>query len=219
MASPRVEGIVGRIFRTTVADNVLGTGSEADVRVGKIFPILALQSGPDPLHIGFGVQVSGRFSLHDPQNTFISNDWWVGFNLTKKWSAWDGTIQLYHESSHLDDEYAELSGVSRQGWTREVAEGWLGYHTGSLRFSGTLAYVLQGIPNLPGVSGGAGVDWLGPTFWALGGPVQLVAGVFVESASQTSGQLSTMGREHPGLGHLHHRLRRRIYPTPILPIT
>ena len=63
LASPQVEGFVARLVRTTVADNPLGTGAEGDVRIGKIFPFLALEGGERPLHLGVGVVVSGRFSL------------------------------------------------------------------------------------------------------------------------------------------------------------
>jgi len=52
LASPQVEGLVGRIVETSVSDNVLGPGTEGDVRTGKIFRLLALQRVQSSPYLG-----------------------------------------------------------------------------------------------------------------------------------------------------------------------
>ncbi len=179
LASPQVEGLVGRVVQTSVADNPLGTGAEGDVRIGKIFPLLALEGGNNPLHVGFGVQVTGRFSLHDARSSLLSSDWWVGLNLTKQWAKWDATLQLFHESSHLGDELAAL---------------WVGRRLGAFHLTGSASRVLHREPHLPPLAAALGLDWFGPSFGLGAIPVQLIAGVFGDAAEQTRWHVSVMGR-------------------------
>ena len=73
--------------------------------------------------LGFGTQVYGRFSLGDRKSALISNDWVVGINTTAVLGAWRLTGEVYHESSHLGDEYGDRFGASRLDWTREVVGG------------------------------------------------------------------------------------------------
>ena len=73
------------------------------------------------MSLGFGTQVYGRFSLQDPKSALISNDWVVGLNTTASLGAWTLTGEVYHESSHLGDEYGDRFDVDRLDWTREVA--------------------------------------------------------------------------------------------------
>lgn len=194
LASPQVEGFVGRVVETSVSDNTLGPGTEGDIRIGKIFPVVALQGGKDPLHLGLGVQVTGRFSLHDSKSSLLSNDWWVGFNLTKQWAKWDATLQLYHESSHLGDELVENAGITRRDWTREVTAIWIGRRLGPFHLTGSVSRVLQGKPDLPPMAAAVGLDWYGPRFTVAGNPIQVVAGAFGDAAEQTDWRLSVMGR-------------------------
>ena len=93
--------------------------------------------------LGFGTQVYGRFSLGDRKSALISNDWVVGLNTTAVLGAWRLTGEVYHESSHLGDEYGDRFGASRLDWTREVVAAWLTYGTGPLRVTGNLSYVLD----------------------------------------------------------------------------
>ena len=120
-ASPRVHGLVGRLISARRGDSDFGREPEAEVGVGENFPVLALRRGPRPVSLGFGTQVYGRFSLGDRKSALISNDWVVGLNTTASLGAWTLTGELYHESSHLGDEYGDRFDADRLDWTREVA--------------------------------------------------------------------------------------------------
>ena len=123
-ASPRVHGLVGRVLSAGHGDSRFGSEGEAEVALGENLPVLALQQGRQPIVLGFGSQVYARFSLSDSKSALISNDWVVGFNGTATVDHWAFTLELYHESSHLGDEYEDRFNATRLDWTREVAVGW-----------------------------------------------------------------------------------------------
>jgi len=123
-ASPRVHGLVGRLLSARHGDSRFGSEGEAEVALGENLPVLAVKQGQRPITLGFGSQVYARFSLSDSKSALISNDWVVGFNGTATVAAWALTLELYHESSHLGDEYEDRFNATRLDWTREVAVGW-----------------------------------------------------------------------------------------------
>ena len=194
-ASPRVHGIVGRLLSARRGDSRFGPESEAEVALGENFPVLALREGPRPISLGFGTQVYGRFSLGDRKSALISNDWVVGLNTTAALGAWTLTGEIYHESSHLGDEYGDRFDASRLDWTREVAAAWVSYGPGVVRLTGNLSYVLIDELDLERPGAALGVDYVGrPVGRFFGGRVRPAAGVFFEGAAATSWRISGSAR-------------------------
>jgi hypothetical protein len=194
-ASPRVHGIVGRLISARRGESDFGRESEAEVGIGENFPVVALQRGPRPVTLGFGTQVYGRFSLGDRKSALISNDWVVGINTTAVLGAWRLTGEVYHESSHLGDEYGDRFGASRLDWTREVVGVWLTYGTGPLSVTGNLSYVLIDELDLDRPGAALAADWEGRPFGSfLGGPVRPVGGVFFEGTAATSWRVSSSAK-------------------------
>jgi hypothetical protein len=194
-ASPRVHGLVGRILSARRGESDFGREAEAEVGVGENFPVLALRRGPRPVTLGFGTQVYGRFSLSDRKSALISNDWVVGLNTTAELGTWSVTGEVYHESSHLGDEYSDRFGATRIDWTREVAAAWVTYGSGPVRVTGNLSYVL--VDQLPLRRPGAALaaDFRGrPIGSFLGGPVRPLAGVFFEGAAATHWRISSSAK-------------------------
>lgn len=191
LATPRVAGFAGRLITESIGDDQFGDEREADVTIGEDFPLLALRRGPRPITLGFGVQASGRFSLDDSKSALISNDWQVGFNIFADLSPWVIDLQLYHESSHLGDEYIKRFGASRLDWTREVLMAWVGYETGKVRLMVSTGNVLVDELDLSPWLASAGLDFRGGAFTVLGQRAHLIAGVFGEGASETDWRLST----------------------------
>lgn len=191
LATPRVAGFAGRLISESIGDDQFGDEREADVTIGEDFPLLALRRGPRPITLGFGVQASGRFSLDDSKSALISNDWQVGFNIFADLSPWVIDLQLYHESSHLGDEYIKRFGASRLDWTREVLMAWVGYETGKVRLMVSTGNVLVDELDLSPWLASAGLDFRGGAFTVLGQRAHLIAGVFGEGASETDWRLST----------------------------
>lgn len=195
LASPRVHGIVGRLLSARRGDSQFGREPEAEVALGENFPVFALRRGPRPVSLGFGTQVYGRFSLGDRKSALISNDWVVGLNTTAALGAWTLTGEIYHESSHLGDEYGDRFDASRLDWTREVAGAWVSYGPGAVRVTANLSYVLIDELDLKRPGAALGVDYEGRSVGSFfGGRIRPTAGIFFEGAAATSWRISSSAR-------------------------
>ncbi len=194
LASPRTTGLTGRVLFLSRGESLFGDEREAEAILGQEFPLFALRRGSRPLTLGFGVHAYGRFSLDDSKSSLISTDWIVGFTVQKKLPAWDLTLQVYHESSHLGDEYAEGFNARRLDWSRAVMAGWVGYRAGPVRITGNLNRVVIDQLKLPAWGASLGVDWQGTAGQVAGVPVRPLAGVFVEGWSATDWTLSPTAR-------------------------
>jgi hypothetical protein len=193
-ASPRVYGLVGRVLSAHRGDSRFGQEHEGEVVVGENFPLVTLQGGPDPIVLGFGSQVYGRFSLSDSKSALISTDWVVGINSTALFSPFAITLELFHESSHLGDEYGDRFPGDRVDWTRGVLAGWTSYMTGPWRFTVGGSYVLVDELRLPAAAGSLGIDFRGKSRRLLGGQVRPIAGIFTEAGAATKWRLSNSAK-------------------------
>jgi hypothetical protein len=89
-------------------DDPSGEGTSiASVGVGDSFGLLRV-GGPSPGE-GFQIDVVGsifaQFDLGAPSNDLINADYIIGFPLTFRRSGFSVRAKLYHQSSHLGDEY------------------------------------------------------------------------------------------------------------------
>jgi hypothetical protein len=194
-ASPRVHGMVGRIISARRGESGFGREPEAEVGIGENFPVLALRRGDRPVTLGFGTQVYGRFSLGDRKSALISNDWVVGLNTTALLGAWRLTGEIYHESSHLGDEYGDRFNATRLDWTREVVGAWITYGPGPLRVTGNLSYVLIDELDLDRPGAALAADYEGRPFGSfLGAQVRPVGGVFFEGTAATNWRISSSAK-------------------------
>jgi hypothetical protein len=188
-ASPRVHGIAARVLSARRGDSRFGNEAEAEVALGENFPIVALRRGDHPITLGLGSQVYARFSLHDKKSALISNDWVVGLNGTALLGAWAFTLEVYHESSHLGDEYEDHFDAKRVDWTREVLGGWVSYSVGPWRISGSGSYALRDELRLSRPGASFGVDFRPPR-----GPgsetVRPVGGIYLDASAATSWRMS-----------------------------
>ena len=193
-ASPRVHGFVGRLISARRGDSRFGREQEGEAVLGENFPLVSLKGGRRPIVLGFGSQVYGRFSLTDPKSSLISTDWVVGVNTTAVLDAWALTLEVYHESSHLGDEYGNRFPTDRLDWTREVLAGWASYTAGVWRFTGGASYVLDDQLRLPAPGGSFGVDYHGRPRGALAGSVRPIAGLFLQADAATSWRVSSSAK-------------------------
>jgi hypothetical protein len=193
-ASPRVHGLVGRVISARRGDSRFGQEQEGEVVLGENFPLVSLKGGRQPIVLGIGSQVYGRFSLTDPKSALISTDWVVGINATAALDRWALTLELYHESSHLGDEYGDRFPADRLDWTREVLASWLSYREGVWRFTAGASYVLDDQLQLPAPGGSLGLDYHGRSRPGLTGHVRPIAGVFVQADAATKWRMSTSAK-------------------------
>jgi hypothetical protein len=188
-ASPRVHGLAARVISARRGDSRFGEEAEAEVALGENFPVLALRRGDRPITLGFGSQVYARFSLTDGRDALISNDWVVGLNGTAIFGAWAFTVETYHESSHLGDEYEDRFDAKRLDWTREVLAAWASYTSGSWRIMGSARYALRDELRLQRPGGSFGLDFRPPRLNGHG-TIRPVGGVYYEADAATSWRVS-----------------------------
>jgi hypothetical protein len=188
-ASPRVYGLAGRIISAQRGDSRFGKEAEAEVALGENFPVLAIRRGDRPITLGFGSQVYARFSLTDGKDALISNDWVVGLNSTAIFGAWAFTVETYHESSHLGDEYEDRFDAKRLDWTREVVAAWASYTSGPWRIMGSASYALRDELRLERPGGSFGLDFRPPRRNAQGA-IRPVGGVYFDASAATSWRVS-----------------------------
>jgi hypothetical protein len=193
-ASPRVHGMVGRVISVRRGDSRFGEQREGEAVLGENFPIVALKRGTNPVVLGFGSQVYGRFSLADAKSSLISIDWLAGFNTSAYLGKWSLTLELYHESSHLGDEYGERFQIGRLDWSREVMTGWLTYGAGQWRFTGGASYVFQDGLELPRPAASLAIDFRGRVRPDGSSSLQPLMGLFTEATSATGWRMSNSAK-------------------------
>lgn len=194
-------GLAGRLLDASIGDNQFGPEREAEAAIGEDFPVFALRQGPRPITLGFGVEVFGRFSLDDSKSSMISNDWFVGLNTHFDLHPWELDLQVYHESSHLGDEYSATFNAKRLDWTREVLAAWIGYRTGPIRIMGSVNRVLIDELELEPWGGSLGLDYRVHAFHMGGQEVAVIAGIFGEATGASSWRVSNsakLGLAFPG---------------------
>jgi hypothetical protein len=193
-ASPRVYGVVGRLISTRRGESRFGNEREAEVVLGENVPLVAIRQGPRPIILGIGSQVYGRFSLDDSKTALISVDWVAGLNATALLGPLAATMELYHESSHLGDEYGDRFEAVRVDWSREVVAGWATYGAGRWRVTGGISYVLYDGLSLPKTGAAFGIDYGGGRNPALSRAVEPVMGLYVDAAAATDWRLSNSAK-------------------------
>jgi hypothetical protein len=188
-ASPRVHGIAARVLSARRGDSRFGEEAEAEVALGENFPVVALRGGANPIALGLGSQVYARFSLHDKKSALISNDWVVGLNGTALFGAWTFTLEAYHESSHLGDEYEDRFNAKRVDWTREVVGAWVSYGPGPWRLSASGSYALRDELKLGRAGGSLGLDYRPARHSGRGG-IRPVGGIYLDASAATNWRVS-----------------------------
>jgi hypothetical protein len=188
-ASPRVHALAARVISARRGDSRFEEEVEAEVALGENFPVLALRRGDRPITLGFGSQVYARFSLTDGRDALISNDWVVGLNVTASFDAWAFTVETYHESSHLGDEYEDRFDAERLDWIREVLAVWASYTSGSWRVTGSARYALRDELRLQRAGGSFGLDFRPPRLNGRAA-IRPVGGVYLEANAATSWRVS-----------------------------
>jgi len=110
---------------------------------------LARWGGPRP---GEGLQISieggvfAQFDLNTPSYDLINADYTVGLPLTFRRGLVSGRVRVYHQSSHLGDEFVLASRIPRENFSFESGEALLSADAGPLRVYAGGEYMWNGTP-------------------------------------------------------------------------
>jgi hypothetical protein len=77
----------------------------AAVSFGETFALYRDQIGPAWWEVGVQAGVFAFFDLDAPSKDLVNADYLVGFPLSARYAGWSGMLRLFHQSSHLGDEF------------------------------------------------------------------------------------------------------------------
>lgn len=103
--------------------------------------------GNDGWQIGFSAAVFAQFDLHAPSMELVNADYTVGIPLTYRRSGFSARTRLYHQSSHLGDEYILRTSPERVNLSYEALEILLSYDLGHWRGYGGGEYLFNREPD------------------------------------------------------------------------
>lgn len=189
-AAPGPSGIVGRVIWVRRPETQFGPEQEGDVAIGENVPVLRLGRGETPSFLGLTIRVTGRFSLDDPKSSLISNDWVVGAHAVTDRGPTRWALELFHESSHLGDEYAERFGARRSDWSREALAGWVRHRVGSFNVTGHGSYTVLGGRGVAPAAAGLGLGYRSPRR----GTIVPEVAIFSEALQEAGWKFTTSAR-------------------------
>lgn len=140
----------------------------------------------DGYQIGVAAGMFSQFNMSTPHSNLTNTDYLVGVPITARWGAISARLWVYHQSSHLGDDFLLTTPrmINQVGVSFEAAEALLSYTTGGLRIYGGPGYIFHTVSPMDRIILQGGAELRGePSF--LGGSAQLslapVAGVDVRS--------------------------------------
>jgi len=113
------------------------------VGLGQTIPLVHSASW----EVAIAAGVFSQFSMASATNDLINTDYRVGLPLTYRHGAFATRFQLYHQSSHLGDEYLLHTGARRTDLTFESAELLLSHQTVPWRVYGGVEYAFVRSPS------------------------------------------------------------------------
>jgi len=117
----------------------------AAVALGITFPIadLAAWEGGGLVLTGHAA-VHSRFRIEYPSRDDLGQDWVVGGGLAAAWDELSGRLRIHHRSSHLGDEFMQLTGAQRIEFGGEAIELTGAYtHADGVRFYGGGSWIFH----------------------------------------------------------------------------
>ena len=170
-------------------DDPSGEGTDiGSVGLGDSFGLVRW-GGPSP---GEGVQLDvvgsifAQFNLAAPSNDLINADYIIGVPITFRRSGFSTRVTLYHQSSHLGDEYLlRAEDIQRENLSFESVELLLSQEIGPLRVYGGGERIFRREPDaLAAKLFHGGVELR----TGRAGPGQLVGAVDVKATERTTGR-------------------------------
>ena len=161
------------------------------------------KSGASQLGIQAGV--FALFNLDAESSDLINADYWFAFPVSYRRGSWSTVLRLYHQSSHLGDEFIlGRPSISRINLSYEGVEWLVSYEWKQVRVYGGGGYLLNSEPDLQPWSLHGGAEYLHPK---AVGSFDFIAAVDVRSAEELDWALS---HSFQAGFELHSRSQRRV---------
>ncbi len=99
--------------------------------------------------IGLQAAVFGLFNLDAPSSDLVNADYWIGIPISYRSGPWSVLTRIYHQSSHLGDEFLLGNpGVRRVNLSYEDIEVLASLDLNSIRLYGGGGYIIHSEPDL-----------------------------------------------------------------------
>jgi hypothetical protein len=136
----------------------------ASVAFGEYFGLAAGFLGKSGAsQIGIQAAVFALFNLDAPSSDLINADYWIGFPLSYRKGPWSYLVRIYHQSSHLGDEFILGNpGVNRVNLSYEDLEMLVSYEWQRFRVYGGGGYIINSEPDLAHKHLQTGIEYLRP---------------------------------------------------------
>lgn len=162
---------------------------------------------------GLQVSISGalfaQFNLDAPSADLVNADYVIGIPITYRRGPWSSRVRVYHQSSHLGDEFLLRAQPERINLSFESLEMLVSYDWRELRLYGGGEYLLNREPEdlaREGLHGG--LEYRGKTPWLWGG--RLVGGVDLKSWREHDWAVDTSVKVGLEFGGVPQPGRRRL---------
>jgi len=133
----------------------------AAVGFGEHFGIVGYQSNPHHgWQFGLAGAVFSQFDLEAPSADLMNADYVIGLPVTWRRDKWSGRLRVYHQSSHLGDEFLLRVQPHRVNLSFESVEVIVANDIGAIRVYGGGEYLFHREPaDLAASLVHAGIDW------------------------------------------------------------
>jgi hypothetical protein len=164
IADPRQPQFSTRYHHYTTTTD---TFNAASVSFGDYFPFASGFLGSSGIsQIGLQGAVFALFNLDSDSYDLINADYWIGVPVSYRKERWSFLGRLYHQSSHLGDEFLLGNpGVDRINLSYEDFEAFASYDWKRWRFYTGGGYIFHSEPELEPWHGQGGVEYSWPDFF------------------------------------------------------
>lgn len=136
----------------------------ASVAFGEYFGFASgFVRGQGASQIGIQGAVFALFNLDAPSSDLINADYWIGIPVSYRKGPWSYRVRLYHQSSHLGDEFLLGNpGIDRVNLSYESVDVLASHEWERLRVYGGGAYIFHSEPDLEPWQAQVGAEYVQP---------------------------------------------------------
>lgn len=132
--------------------------------------------------VGIQGGVFALFNLDAPSSDLINADYWIGLPVSYRRGPWSYLLRLYHQSSHLGDEFILGNpGVDRVNLSYEDLEFLVSREWERWRVYGGGGYIVNSEPDLAPLHVQAGVEYVRPR---AAGRLSFIAAMDVQASEE-----------------------------------
>ena len=138
--------------------------------------------------VGLQGAVFALFNLDAASNDLVNADYWIGIPITYRYGRWSYLLRLYHQSSHLGDEFILGNpGIARVNLSYEDLEGLVSYEWEYARLYGGGGTLLASEPALARPHARLGFEFIRP---GIAHDIDLLSGVDIQGSEELDWELS-----------------------------